>query len=239
MTSAVRQLLAAWEAAACVSPEDRCDALLGLFDSSRATSLGARNAELLSLRARLFGHNQQLRANCPECTAIADFAIDCEAMRQAALPAHDAGQSHRLTSGAYRIEFRLPGAEDLKAASRSEKPFEGALLAHCVTSSSRGASPCPLDDLPDAVLDELSERMEELEPGASISFDLSCPECGCSWTAPMDVGDVLWTEIQAHAERLLLDVDKLARAYGWSEESLIALTPTRRAAYLQLVGAAS
>jgi hypothetical protein len=34
----------------------------------------------------------------------------------------------------------------------------------------------------------------------------------------------------------LLDVDALARAYGWSEPQVLALSATRRAAYLQLIG---
>jgi hypothetical protein len=78
--------------------------------------------------------------------------------------------------------------------------------------------------------------MEALEPGAAVTFDLTCPECGAQWSAPMDCGDVLWSELQVRAERLLLDVDALARAYGWSESQVLALSPTRRAAYLQLIG---
>ena len=53
----------------------------------------------------------------------------------------------------------------------------------------------------------------------------------------MNAGDVLWSELQSRAERLLLDVDALARAYGWTEPEILALSSTRRAAYLQLTGA--
>jgi hypothetical protein len=48
---------------------------------------------------------------------------------------------------------------------------------------------------------------------------------------------MLWMRLQLAAERLLLDVDALARAYGWSEAQVLALPPLRRAAYLQMVGA--
>jgi hypothetical protein len=90
--------------------------------------------------------------------------------------------------------------------------------------------------MPASVADALSRRMESLEPGAAVSFDLTCPECGAQWNAPMDCADVVWSELQARAERLLLDVDALARAYGWSEPQVLALSATRRAAYLQLIG---
>mgnify|MGYP001788484044 CR=1 FL=1 len=39
------------------------------------------------------------------------------------------------------------------------------------------------------------------------------------------------------AERVLLDVDALARCYGWTESEVLRLSPTRRAAYLQLAAA--
>jgi hypothetical protein len=81
--------------------------------------------------------------------------------------------------------------------------------------------------------------MEELEPGAAISFEVTCPECAGTWTAPMSVGEVLWAELQARAERLMLDVDILARTYGWSETGILEMSPTRRAGYLQLAGALS
>ncbi len=37
------------------------------------------------------------------------------------------------------------------------------------------------------------------------------------------------------AEQSLVEVDALARAYGWTEAEIMQLSPTRRAAYLQLV----
>jgi hypothetical protein len=93
------------------------------------------------------------------------------------------------------------------------------------------------DCLPDAVVDRLSRRIEQLDPGARVSFTVACPDCAKSWDAALDVGDMLWMRLQAAAERLLLDVDALARAYGWSEAQVLALPPLRRAAYLQMVGA--
>ena len=39
------------------------------------------------------------------------------------------------------------------------------------------------------------------------------------------------------AERLFLDIDALARAYGWTEREILNLPPARRAAYLQIVTA--
>ena len=70
-----------------------------------------------------------------------------------------------------------------------------------------------------------------------VSFALECPDCGHRWPAPVDVAEALWMEVQRAAERLLAEIDALARAYGWSEEEIVSLSPVRRAAYLQLVSA--
>ncbi|HJQ82925.1 MAG TPA: GNAT family N-acetyltransferase, partial [Candidatus Binatia bacterium] len=57
------------------------------------------------------------------------------------------------------------------------------------------------------------------------------------YAAPLDVGRLLWEKVQIAAERLLLDVDALARAYGWTEREILSLSPGRRAAHLQIVSA--
>ncbi|KVN11801.1 MULTISPECIES: hypothetical protein [unclassified Burkholderia] len=244
-----RDLLALWERAAVCEPDARDDALLAAFDPAPPASLGARNAALLGLRARLFGGAQRLRCACPACGVDVEFAIDCAALSQQLLPAADAALPQRVEADGHRIEFRVPDVRDLRAAARAARDdgdgdddgdaFARALLARCVTRCERDdGGACAPASLPVTVADALSRRMEALEPGASVSFELDCPACGASWSAGMDCGDVLWRELQVRAERLLLDVDALARAYGWSEAQVLALSPTRRAAYLQLAGAA-
>jgi hypothetical protein len=93
------------------------------------------------------------------------------------------------------------------------------------------------DGLNGPALDELDAYLERLEPGAIVSFALRCPACDHGWSAAIDVGEALWAELQHAAERFLIEVDALARAYGWTERDVFHLSPTRRAAYLQLVGA--
>ena len=237
-------LLALWERAAAAAPGERDDSLLlaAFGPDAPMASLGARNAALLGLRVHLFGAAQPLRCNCPHCGATAEFSIDCPSLSQSLLPSSEAARTHTLEAEGYRLEFRVPDVHDLREGCPQDddrSAFVGKLLARCVSRCERDdASPCAPDDLPAAVTQALSRRMEELEPGASVSFDLTCPECGQAWAAPMNVGDVVWSELQSRAERLLLDVDALARAYGWSEREVLALSPLRRAAYLQLVGSA-
>jgi hypothetical protein len=69
-----------------------------------------------------------------------------------------------------------------------------------------------------------------------VLLGLHCPLCSHSWQALFDIASFFWTEISAHARRLLREVDALARAYGWSEAEILGLSASRRQAYLELIG---
>lgn len=232
MSSTVeREVLSLWERAAALPALARDDALLG---QPPPLALGERNARLLQLRARLFGGSMALHSRCPQCDATAEFAIDCDGLSLDLLPRKT--EIEELECDGWRVRFRVPDAADLRAASGAadDEAFARELLRRCVLASEAPADGAA--DWPESVAEALSQRMEALDPGAHVRFDLQCPECGAVWSAPMDVGAVLWSELQSRAERVLLDVDVLARAYGWTEAEVLSLSPTRRAAYLQLAG---
>jgi hypothetical protein len=230
----MNEVLTLWERGCAAEPSARDDALLG---EGAPASLSARNVALLELRARLFGPTQPLRAECPACGTVLEFSVDCESLAGSLQPAGKVGAVHALRCDGYRIAYRVPGIEDWRAAAASSD-FVHALMQRCIARCERDdGTECAPSALPNAVAEALSSALEALEPGACVDFDLHCPECAAQWSAPMNCGAVLYTEARASAESLLVEVDALARAYGWSEAQVLALSPTRRAAYLQLVGA--
>ena len=122
-------------------------------------------------------------------------------------------------------------------AQAVDDDFAQRLLDRCVLACTCDGEHFAARELPARVLDALSQHMESLDPGASVSFALDCPQCAAHWQAPLDVGDMVWQKVRAAAERVLLDIDALARAYGWTEREVLRLSPMRRAAYLQMVTA--
>jgi hypothetical protein len=239
MHTGTRELLELWERGVTAPRWDRAEALLSASNPAACATLGARNSALLALRSRLFGSVQMLRCNCAACGATTEFGIDCAVLARELLPPPDATGLHTLDEEGFCIEFRVPLAADVRSAAgraRAAEDFVRILFERCITRIERDGVACDPDTLPLAVSEALSRRLEALEPGAVVSFELTCPECQACWRARMDCADVLWSEVQSRAERVLLDVDALARAYGWTEEDVLALTPIRRAAYLQLVG---
>jgi len=99
----------------------------------------------------------------------------------------------------------------------------------------------PRDDrkreLPNEVIEAISRAMLEADPAAEITLRLTCPACGHQWDLLFDIAEFFWTEISAQAQRLLREIDALARAYGWTEREILSLPAQRRQTYLELVAA--
>jgi hypothetical protein len=93
----------------------------------------------------------------------------------------------------------------------------------------------PSTELPPAVVQQLSAQLAEMDPQAEIILTPICPACGHSWQVLFDIVTFFWTELSGQARRLLQEVYRLARAYGWSEADILAMSPLRRQFYLELV----
>ncbi|MEU9987716.1 hypothetical protein AB0E10_13080 [Streptomyces sp. NPDC048045] len=230
-------LLAAWEAGLAEAPAGR--ALL-LHRTARpdldaaalpALPVGERESDLFALRRALFGERMQVRLECRACEADMEFELD--AARFARSPGPTGESAVRLTQDGWDIAFRLPSAADLTAAARAADP-RAALLARCLVSALHEGTPQGADALPAPVQRRIAEAVEAADPGADVVLNIGCPECGTATRAELDIASYLWTELDAWARDLLLDVHLLATAYGWSEPEILALSPLRRRYYLEL-----
>ena len=238
-------LLATWEAGLAEAPPGR--ALL-LHRTARpdtdartlpALPVGERESDLFALRRALFGERMQVRMECTACGADMEFELDAGELAGSLVVRGDAvvraeGDAVvRVRQDGWDVEFRLPGAADLAAAARSADP-RGALLARCLVSAVRDGSAVTAAELPVPVQRRIAEAVEAADPGADLALNVGCPECGEPTRAELDIASYLWTELDAWARDLLLDVHLLATAYGWSEPEILALSPLRRRYYLEL-----
>ncbi|MGX1566386.1 T4 family baseplate hub assembly chaperone [Streptomyces sp. NPDC055506] len=232
-------VLATWESGLGQAPAGRAVLLhraarpdLG-GDQQALLSLpvGEREADLFALRRALFGERMQVRLDCSACGADMEFELDAgEFARTLA----DRGEPLvRVAEDGWEVEFRVPGVADLTAAARAADP-RGVLLARCVVSAVREGEPVSADTLPVAVQRRIAEAAQAADPGADLTLNIACPECGEPTRAELDIASYLWTELDAWARDLLLDVHLLATAYGWSEPEILALSPLRRRYYLEL-----
>ncbi|MFI7019162.1 hypothetical protein [Streptomyces sp. NPDC050164] len=234
------ELLATWEAGLAEAPNGR--ALL-LHRTARpdadAASLpvlpvGEREADLFALRRALFGERMQVRLACSACGEDMEFDLDAGELARSLAGRGAPGDSVvRVRQDGWDVEFRLPGVADLTAAARAADP-RAALLARCLVSAVRDGAAVGAGELPVPVQRRIAEAVEAADPGADVTLNIACPECGEPTRAELDIASYLWTELDAWARDLLLDVHLLATSYGWSEPEILALSPLRRRYYLEL-----
>ena len=241
-TISASALLSAWEHGLQCSPNRRAQCLIDellpnqVSDSTGTQSLGERNAALLSLHRSLFGRELKGLARCPMCEKQLEFASETpDVTSWGGRTAFS--QQRELEVGNRRIRYRLLNWTDLEAISGMEEASSArqALAARCVLKQSTlpgdGDSTVPEEN----VIVELSKRLEEEDPGASVEFLLECPFCGHRWQLDMDLPSFVMQEVDAIARRLLSEVHRLASAYGWSETDILSMSAARRRLYLEMV----
>ena len=228
-----RRVLALWERGAGLDRWEREALLLAARGARPPQRIGARNAALLALRHDLFGRAWPLISRCPACNTDSEFTVDSVELAQGLSALAAAAEPIAVEWEGRRIELRPPTVEDLRAIAVCGDAGAAArdLLLRCASAA------VVADRLEDQAISELGTGLERTDPAAVVSFALQCAVCGHRWSAAIDVGDALWTEVRRAAEQALVAIDALARAYGWTEREVLRLSPTRRAAYLQLVGA--
>jgi len=233
-------LLWACEMGAGQHPLDRALTLLLAADpaASRrelaALPLPERDRRLLRLRAATLGPELPAFTPCPGCGERLEFSLDTHAV----LDGPPAPPAAEAAVDGVRVAFRHPDSRDLADAAGCGG-VDGArrlLVERCVVAAEGPAGPLAPGALPGPVLAAVGEALSAA-CAAEVRVSLECPACGAEWSALLDVPDFFWTELLTRARRLLREVDVLARTYHWSEAEILALTPWRRGAYLEMAEA--
>lgn len=212
-------------AAAC--PEMQIEALAEL-------SLGRRDALLLTLHEWTFGSQIVGLAVCPRCGEQLEF--DCQVAQLRIEAETEPATALALSTNNYEVQFRLPNSLDLNAAalSRDAASAQRFLFEQCLLSARHHGEEVSTEQLPVEVTEAVAARMAEADPQADVQVRLTCPRCNHQWQSPFDITSFFWSEVSARAARLLREVHALARAYGWREADILALSPWRRQMYLEL-----
>jgi hypothetical protein len=240
-TLSASELLTAWERGLGQRLMDRALTLLAANDPQSPPdalaklSIGRRDAGLLSLREQIFGPQLTGLADCPRCRERLELSFRAEDLHN---PSDAIGLEELSVSVAgWQVVFRLPNSDDLLAISDCQDADAGRalLLRRCILGVEENTEARAIADAPDNVVAAVVQKMAETDTLGDVQLALSCPMCGHEWQAPFDIASFLWTEVNAWAHRTLQDVNELARAYGWREADILALSPLRRQVYLELI----
>jgi hypothetical protein len=227
-------LLALWERGVSRHALDRSALLCARArpelpaDSIADLPLGAVNATLLQLRAAWFGEKICAHADCEHCGERLELTITVDDLLSSAT------ESLPPLVEANGVRCRPPCLRDLAAVADEPDTERAArtLLSRCILDGANDIASA----LSTMDLRTIEDALEEADPTADFALDLRCELCGHSGVAQLDIGQLLWDEVDARARALLADVHVLAHAYGWTEREILSLGDQRRAAYLSMVG---
>lgn len=237
----VSEIIQLWETAYRYHPVDQALSMLQpvLPDHSRdqlaAMTLGQRDTLLLSLRKATFGDALPGTGHCPACAGTIEFELNCSELQNDVIEPHEG----HLCQDGYSVTVRPLNSFDLAAAARTSgaRQSRARLLGRCVSAASYQDQAIELDALPAEIENRIAETALAADSRAEILLDLDCPDCQQQWQSVLDIGHILWLEISARAQRILMEVHVLAKAYGWGETEIFELSPIRRAAYLRMAAA--
>jgi hypothetical protein len=238
----VPELLTVWERGLAAFPFERALAILSAAspESSPAAlarlSIGRRDANLLLLREWAFGSELAILAACPSCRQTLELTMPVAGLRVSTDPTACLESSLMLRG--FEVRYRSPNTEDIAGCAGMEfAASRQRLLACCVTDARCEGKTLSAEELPEDVAQKVVDQIAAIDPQANILLDLTCPECHQRWREVFDIVSFFWTEIDAWARRILREVNVLARAYGWRESDILALSPVRRQIYLAMVQA--
>ena len=202
------------------------------WEELSSLTIGRRDARLLALRELTMGSLLQGFACCPQCGEQIEFTIETGDLL---MGEGDPGSEHELEGEEYRLRFRMPNSLDLLAAAGCADAPGAAreLRRRCVVAARRNDDPVNPETLPESVVASLAERMEDLDPMTELRLRLNCLKCRHRWSILLDIATFFLREISVLARHLALEVHTLARAYGWHEADILAMSPARRGLYLE------
>jgi hypothetical protein len=191
--------------------------------------VGDRDFLILQLRRMTLGDRFAAVFSCPACKLAMDVEFLAQDIFIEPRPQNATTYTWHCDDSQRTIRFRLPNGADQEAVvDLSTDEAVDVLLARCVLDD--GGTPLTADERA-AVIAE----MDRLAPQIDLELELSCPECGHSFTTPFDCTAFFFSEIRAQSRHLLREVHYLALHYHWSEAEILGLQRDRRRGYLALL----
>lgn len=211
----------------------------------RRLTVGDRDRLLFGLCAHTFSPQMDLVARCPfeECGELSELTVALDALigNTPATPAAEHFETRiTLYDAAFTLRFRLPTGQDQEQACSLLRTLEPArveeeLIRACVLELKDGnGERVDTENKIAAIRPHLEAAWAGLDPAADCFAQVECPACTRQYSAVVDALSLFMTGLENRGN-IFQQVDRLARAYHWSERELLALSFQRRQRYLELV----
>jgi hypothetical protein len=235
-------MLQIWELGQNRHPIDRALTILAVampdrnMDELARLCIGDRDGWLLRLREMTLGAQFVGMAQCPQCGEELELAMNIRDFGFTE-PELVVVPEQTIHLEEFVVQVHLPNSHDLAAvvSCRDLETADRLLLQSCIISVDKLGESVSIDALPSEILDRISAQIAELDPRSEIILAPICPACEYSWQVLFDIVTFFWTELSVRAKQLMQEVAVLARAYGWREADILAMSPIRRQFYIDVV----
>ncbi len=135
-----------------------------------------------------------------------------------------------LALGADRtLVIRRPTGEDLRRWRDAQPSSRSAAVRLMLDSLVISGQAGPADET------VLSTTIAALDPLVAFSVTCHCPACGARNEIDVDLETLALARLAIRQRVLLREVHCIASRYGWTESEVLAVSPARRARYLELI----
>ena len=194
------------------------------IDLANSLSTGDRAFLLWQIHRQLGHDTAWFSERCQDCGERYDFSLDLGAM-----PVKEAGISYPIAVCLLRRKkqrFRVPTGSDQEWLQNQDPEQLQSAMIHRLAIDKID------EDLTKQELEDIEAIIESIAPEMGFTGEVACPECSATASVSIDPYQRLKS---ANSDSLLEDIDRIARAYHWSEAEILSLPRIRRERYLTLI----
>jgi hypothetical protein len=189
-----------------------------------------RDRLLAALQRDAFGDRIEADAPCRDCGRRFAVAFSLAALVDAQRPQRPDGVDGPDAAGRYRLDelvFRLPNSEDIDEVNTlpdgdpRADPLNRCIVEGC--GAGREA--------------EIELAMAALGPTLDTDLAATCPHCAAGQSVRFAIDRYLLQCLANERRFLLQETHRIARAYGWSHQAIMALPRRDRHDYVRLIDA--
>jgi hypothetical protein len=188
-----------------------------------------RDRLLTAVYFNTYGSKIETTISCPSCNERFDLSFsldewvnDLATVSSQKLSGKDDAYPFLAPGG---IKFRLPTGED-EMVVMGKEPATAAteLLNRCIHGGSG-----PYDT------DLIQKTMHEIAPLADAEFEAQCPECSEKQLLHFNLQQYLLSSLLNEQKKLVIEVHRLASAYGWGLNEIMELPRSIRRTYITML----
>jgi hypothetical protein len=218
--NAIRLLSALLDSAAHRETERLCAEDLVAADRDRVLAAVYRWA---------FGDRIESTLKCTRCSQPFDLHFSLRQLIAAVDERIDGEALRPVPEGQFEtsdgLRFRLPtGRDELDLAGFSATEMESLLLGRCVEGGSWPENRIAFEQV-----------LEQVAPLLDQELLAACAECGHVHTVQFDMQTYVLGAILAERRRLLVEINRIAKAYSWSLDEILSLRRSDRRHLVELI----